>query len=120
MRPLTLSACLLLSMLCCPSSHAAGGGAAQAVSFTWTGLYGGVNAGYGWGSSDWDFGAGGSNSHNDDSGVVGIQFGYDAQVGDNLFAGIEASLDASNIDGKSTCFGGDTCETHVSSLGDVS
>ena len=107
-------------MLCCPSADAAGGGAAQAVSYTWTGLYGGLNIGYGWGSSDWDFANGSSTSPGDNEGVIGLQFGYNAQIGNNLFAGLEADLDASRIDGKSSCFGSDTCETHVSSLGDIS
>lgn len=119
MRRYLLSACALCALVFSPAAHAAGG-AADALNYSWTGLYGGINAGYGWGNSDWDFAGGaGSTSTHDNSGVVGVQVGYDAQVGENLFAGIELSLDASNIDGKSRC-GGASCETHVSSIGDAS
>lgn len=110
----------LLAGLLLSSAAYASGGATEALGYTWTGLYGGINAGYGYQQSDWDFRSGGSTTTNDNSGVVGLQVGYDAQIADNLFLGLEASLDASSIDGKSTCLGGQTCETHVSSLGDIS
>jgi outer membrane immunogenic protein len=117
MRSFMLSACALAALLGCPAH--ADGGAEEALSYTWTGLFAGINAGYGWQNSDWDFAPGGSTSPQDNSGVVGLQVGYGAQFGDNWYLGLEASLDASGIDGKSSCFSGETCETHVSSLGDV-
>jgi outer membrane immunogenic protein len=115
MRYFLLSTCLIAG-----TSLAHADGASQALSYGWTGLYGGINAGYGWQNSDWDFAGGGSTSPQDNGGVVGLQIGYDAQLDNNLFVGLEASLDATSIDGKNGCLGGQTCETHVSSLGDVS
>ena len=119
MRHLLVSTAALAALVFAAPAFAESGGAAEALSFTWTGLYGGVNVGYGWGNSDWDFTPSGSTSTNDNGGVVGLQFGYDMQVGDNLFAGIEASLDASDIDGKSGC-GANHCETQNNSLADIS
>ncbi len=120
MRHPLFSACALATLLTATSAMAAGGGAADAVSYTWTGLYGGINVGYGWGNADWDFAGGaGSNSHTDSGGVLGLQAGYSAQVGENLIAGIEASLSSSHMDGSSGC-SGNSCETEMRSFGDVS
>jgi outer membrane immunogenic protein len=120
MRRFLISTCAISALLASTSAIAASGGAAEALSYTWTGLYGGINAGYAWGNADWDFAGGaGSNSHDNSGGVVGLQLGYSAQVGDNLFAGIEGSLDSSHADGDSGC-GANTCETQMRSFGDVS
>jgi outer membrane immunogenic protein len=94
-------------------------GSNEAGGFTWTGMFVGINAGYGVGTSDWDFGAGGSNSRDMDGGVVGLQAGYNAQLTNGLVAGVEISTEATNLGGKSGCSGND-CKSSVGSLTDVS
>lgn len=91
----------------------------EATSFTWTGAFVGINAGYGRGSSDWDFTGGGSNSHTIDGGLIGLQVGYNAQLASGLVAGIELSTEATNVGGKSGC-SGSTCKNSVDSLTDIS
>ena len=108
------------SVLFSAGAQAQGGGSAEALSYTWTGPYFGINAGYGYQNSDWDFAPSGSTSTDNGSGVVGIQAGYDAQLGENLFVGLEASVDAANLAGRSRCQGTLTCETKLSSFGDLS
>jgi len=46
--------------------------------------------------------------------------GYNAQLTNNWVAGIEGSLDASDVNGSGSCLNGKTCETDMRSLGDVS
>lgn len=118
MRHFLISTCALTMLFTAPPAAAAGGGAAEAISYTWTGPYAGINVGYGWGSSDWDFN-GGSTSHDIDSGVLGLQAGYSAQVGNNLIGGLEVSLDSSNVSGSDGC-GADSCKTQMRSFGDIS
>jgi outer membrane immunogenic protein len=76
-------------------------------AFSWTGLYGGVNIGYGFGNGDVD--RGGSTyldivdgaawtHHNDLNGVVGGgQIGYNWQFSPWLVLGVEADIQASDI-----------------------
>ena len=80
--------------------------------FTWTGVYLGINGGWGFGSSTWDVLGAGSTDFNVDGGVVGGTLGYNWQTGPVVF-GLEGDVDWSNIKGTSTsavCVGG-TCET---------
>jgi outer membrane immunogenic protein len=76
------------------------------VAANWTGLYVGLNGGYGFGPSDWDSPA----LSLDPSGyVVGGTLGYNFQGGLWVW-GIEGDFDWADISGDATCFGG-TCET---------
>jgi outer membrane immunogenic protein len=80
--------------------------------FSWTGFYVGLNAGYGFGTSNWDAPAVGTSP----KGVLaGLTLGYNFQTGVWLW-GIEADGDWSNMKGSATC-GVDTCETKNDWLG---
>jgi len=66
-------------------------------TFTWTGFYAGVNAGYGFGS----FTGSAGNSFKDPGGFVGGgQLGYNYQVGSMVY-GLEADLDYTDLKGRS-------------------
>lgn len=93
--------------------------ASEASGFTWTGFFVGANVGYGTGTSDWDFGSGGSNSHDNRGAVFGLQAGYNAQLANGLVAGVVVSTEATNAEGKSGCSGA-SCRTNIASLNDVS
>ena len=71
------------------------GPAFVAPVFTWTGFYVGINAGYGFGRSDWDPAPG---SFNTDGFLVGGTLGYNLQTGSYVW-GIEADLDYTNMKG---------------------
>jgi outer membrane immunogenic protein len=78
----------------------------------WTGFYVGLNAGYGFAKSDWDFPA----VNLSPKGFVGGgTVGYNFQTGIWLW-GAEADLDYSTIKGSSDCFAF-TCETKNSWFG---
>src|SRR5262245_6928858 len=70
--------------------------------FTWTGLYFGVHAGYGWSELDWTgaFDAG----HDGNGWLAGGQIGFNLQAG-RLVYGIEADISSTWIDGGSGCCG---------------
>ena len=88
-----------------------------APAWSWSGLYLGVNGGYGWGHADHDFAvggsgfgganlfspdaAGGSFSQNMDGAVFGLHLGVNQQWS-NWVVGIEGSFDWSDIKGSST------------------
>jgi outer membrane immunogenic protein len=80
--------------------------------YNWTGFYLGINAGYGWGSSTWDF-AGlipvGPISTSPKGWMIGLTLGYNYQVGSFVF-GLEGDVDWSNVKGSSAC-GAFSCET---------
>ena len=77
--------------------------------FSWTGLYGGVNIGYGFGNGDRDYGTGSTGFpqflgipawtiSNDMSGVLGGgQVGYNHQFNSWLVVGIEADAQATDV-----------------------
>jgi outer membrane immunogenic protein len=78
----------------------------------WTGFYVGLNVGYGFGKSDWDFAAVSPSP----KGILGgITLGYNFQTGVWLW-GIEGDLDYSGMKGSTDCYLG-TCETKDSWLG---
>ena len=113
MRSFAISACIAAALFSSPA-FAAGGGSAEALSYTWSGMYGGVNVGYDWMHSDWDF-----TSQNDDYGTLGLQVGYGGQIGDNYYLGFEGSYNAGGTEGSSGCFG-TSCQSEVNSFGDIS
>ena len=65
--------------------------------YNWTGLYVGINAGAGWGSSNWDS----LGSIDLKGGMVGGTAGYNWQGGPWVL-GVEGDIDWSGIDGNST------------------
>lgn len=110
----TLAALTLLSPMLASAS------AFEAGSFSWAGARAGVSVGYGWGSSDWNFAnGGGSNTHDTDGGMLGVQAGYNIQLTSQLIAGVEASIEASNIGGSGNC-SGSACKNSIAPLMDLS
>ena len=78
----------------------------------WTGFYVVLNAGYGFGKSNWDIPA----VDTSPKGFLGgVTLGYNFQTGLWLW-GIEGDLDYSGMKGSVDCFGG-SCETKTSWLG---
>lgn len=86
--------------------------------FTWTGFYLGVNAGYGFGTSNWNAPAIGLTTGDFDisGAVVGGTIGYNWQLGSTVL-GVEGDIGWSGIKGSATCVGLLTCETSNSWLG---
>ncbi|HWE76944.1 MAG TPA: outer membrane protein [Pseudolabrys sp.] len=81
------------------------------VYANWTGFYVGLNAGYGFGQSNWDAPA---ISPSPKGFLGGLTLGYNFQTGTWLW-GIEADGDYSAIKGSADCAGG-TCETKLNWL----
>jgi outer membrane immunogenic protein len=73
----------------------------------WTGFYLGLNAGYGFGKSDWDFPA---VSPSPTGVLAGGTIGYNFQVGLWVW-GIEGDFDYFGMKGSTDCFVGDSCES---------
>src|ERR1700687_4127716 len=71
--------------------------------FSWSGLYFGINGGWGFGHSDWNISAFGfdTGNFNINGGLVGATLGVNWQVNAWVF-GIEGDFDGSWIDGKSS------------------
>ena len=76
--------------------------------YNWTGFYAGINAGYGWGSSDW---SAVPTANNKPSGwLVGGTIGYNYQVG-SIVWGLEGDWDWSNVKDTVACAAGVNCTT---------
>ena len=88
-----------------------------APPYNWTGFYVGINAGGGWGRSDFSVPFA-SDSFNTSGGLVGGTLGYNWQMGRAIF-GLEGDVDWSNIRGSSICGGITSCETRNDWLGTV-
>lgn len=73
---------------------------------TWTGFYAGLNVGYGFGKSNWDFPA---VSPSPSGALAGGTLGYNVQTGLWVW-GLEGDVDWSDMKGSVDCLGG-TCET---------
>jgi len=82
------------------------------VFANWSGFYVGVNGGYGFGTSKWDFPA---VSTKPEGGLVGGTLGYNFQSGALLW-GVEGDYDYSTLKGSIDCPVGATCETKNSWL----
>jgi len=87
------------------------------VVFDWTGFYAGVNAGYGWDRSRYDFGALGANAFDVKGGLVGGTVGYNYQIGQTVL-GIEGDIDWQDAKGSAACVAG-ICQTRSDWLGTV-
>jgi outer membrane immunogenic protein len=82
--------------------------------YNWTGFYAGLNFGYGFGTSNWDFPA---VSVKPKGMMVGGTLGYNWQAGAIVY-GIEGDLDWADVKGSATCLAGTlTCETKNDWLG---
>ena len=71
--------------------------AVPAVS--WTGLYVGLNGGYGWGGHDWNLARVPTGSSNMTGGLFGGQLGYNWQVNEQIVLGVQADGDWADIKG---------------------
>ena len=78
----------------------------------WSGFYLGLNGGYGFGKSNWDFPA---VSPSPKGGLFGVTLGYNFQTGAWLW-GAEGDIDYSTMKGSADCAPGVTCETKNSWL----
>lgn len=92
----------------------------KAPAFSWTGFYLGVNAGYGFGTSDWSS-ATTAASLDPQGALVGGTVGYNWQTGVWVL-GAEADagaawINASTAGGSGLCAGSLGCETHNTFLG---
>jgi outer membrane immunogenic protein len=88
--------------------------------YNWTGFYAGINAGYGFGTSNWSLGGVSTGDFDIDGFVVGGTLGYNQQIGRFVW-GIEGDFDYSTIDGSSSsvvCLPG-TCATANSWLATI-
>lgn len=83
--------------------------------FTWMGFYIGANAGYGWGSADFDAGP---NLDNQEGGSVGGQIGYNWQVGEVVF-GVEADLQYADLTDDYSFLNGSRVRTNLDYFGTV-
>ena len=83
-------------------------------AYNWTGVYAGINGGYGWGTANFSAPLS-TGDINTTGGQVGGTLGYNYQVGHAVF-GLETDLDWSNVKGSAAC-GGLTCESKNTWLG---
>jgi outer membrane immunogenic protein len=94
--------------------------------YNWSGVYFGINGGYGFGSSTFNFptgtpGCSGCTPSNSPNGfLVGGTVGANYQIG-GFVMGVEGDLDWADLDGKTACFAsaGPNCETKSDFLGTV-
>ena len=82
--------------------------------YNWTGYYVRINAGGGWGDSDWA----GVRSIDLSGGLIGVTLGYNWQFG-QFVAGLEGDLNWTNIEGSAACVVVGTCRTRNDWLGTV-
>lgn len=83
-----------------------------APPFTWTGVYVGVNGGYGFGSG------GNAVFGNPSGGLVGGTVGYNYQIG-QFVTGVEGSLDWANLTKNQALLDGSMTSAKVNSLGNI-
>jgi outer membrane immunogenic protein len=95
-----------------------GGGPTYVPFFSWSGLYVGVNAGYGFGHSKWTSAASGATTGDFtlDGALIGGTMGYNMQLG-GAVVGVEGDLGWSNIKGSTTALCLGSCETRNNWLG---
>ena len=84
------------------------------LAYSWTGFYVGLNAGYGWGRSNFQ-GIPTTGAFDTSGALLGVTAGYNQQLG-NAVLGIEADVDWSDNRGSAAC-GVFTCSTRNTWLG---
>jgi outer membrane immunogenic protein len=86
--------------------------------FTWNGAYVGINAGYGFGSSQWTdtVTQASTNKFSTSGGLIGGTVGYNLQLS-TVVVGVEGDIGWSGIKGSTTTNCITTCETSVGWLG---
>ena len=92
----------------------------QPIPYNWTGFYVGINAGGGWGRTDWTYVVSGNTaSHNTSGGLIGATLGYNHQI-QNWVLGVEGDWDWARINGSTACPNpAFSCESRIKSLGTV-
>jgi outer membrane immunogenic protein len=111
-RNLIRSGIAAAALLLAPHAHAADmsgpppGFGAPAIA-NWSGFYIGINGGYGFGTSNWDFPA---VSASPDGWLVGGTLGFNFQTG-SIVLGLEGDYDLTSIAGSVSCPVGFTCES---------
>jgi outer membrane immunogenic protein len=127
MKRFTIMACagLLVAAMASPSFAAdlprpAYKAPIYVAPFSWSGLYVGINGGYGWGKSDWSSAAT-TGSAKPKGALGGLTLGYNLQTGAWVW-GLEADIDyswmkGSDNTGTGVCTGTDGCETKNTWLG---
>jgi outer membrane immunogenic protein len=86
----------------------------MAPGYNWTGVYAGINGGYGWGTSNFSAPLS-TGDFNTKGGQIGGTLGYNYQAGQVVF-GLEGDLDWSDVKGSAAC-GALNCETKNTWLG---
>ncbi|MFO1183397.1 MAG: outer membrane beta-barrel protein [Bauldia sp.] len=86
-----------------------------ALVYNWSGIYFGINGGWGWGEERLTSNAGNHYSYDIDGGFVGGTIGANVQSG-MWVGGLEGDLDWSNIGSTGAC-ATQTCETSIDWLG---
>jgi outer membrane immunogenic protein len=99
-----------------PQPYKAAPGYVAPLYANWSGFYVGVNAGYGFGKSDWTAAGGFSASTSPKGFLAGLTLGYNFQTGVWVW-GVEGDLDWTNMKGDADCGGGVTCTTKVNWFG---
>jgi outer membrane immunogenic protein len=92
--------------------------------YNWSGVYLGINGGYGFGQSQWTFAGASTGNFNTNAALIGGTLGVNYQTGPFL-VGFEGDIDWSNLRGNSSvagCVGlgaapGSTCQTNSDWLG---
>ena len=90
------------------------------VAFSWSGFYGGVHFGYGWGRSNWGFSPSGTSVSPSMDGVFGGgQLGFNYQI-NNFVMGIEGDASAADLSGWRACPNAAfTCASRANFLGSI-
>lgn len=95
-----------------------------APAFRWTGIYAGLQAGYGWGTTDavsTSIGSGAAQSFNySTTGAVGgVHAGYNWQAGQNFVLGVETDIELSGVGGSGVGGFGGGHVTNIDWLGSL-
>lgn len=120
MKPLILA--IGLVSLASTSAFAADAIVSEPIpaGFVWTGGYVGLQAGYAWGSSHFDFGPGDYANPDPDGFLGGIYAGYNHQFDNNVVLGIDADIAYAHLEGSEFAFNpAGEQSTAISVAGDV-